>query len=30
MAPIPGVGMWKIFNEYELWYGGNPQLSSRS
>jgi hypothetical protein len=26
MAPIPGVGMWKIFNEYELWYGGNPQF----
>jgi hypothetical protein len=25
MAPFPGVGMWKIFNEYELWYGGNPQ-----
>ncbi|MGY3035081.1 hypothetical protein ACVIIV_004251 [Bradyrhizobium sp. USDA 4354] len=23
-APIPGVGMWKIFNEYELWYDRNP------
>jgi hypothetical protein len=25
MAPVPGVGMWKIFNEYELWYDRNPQ-----
>ncbi|WP_157644272.1 hypothetical protein [Bradyrhizobium sp. WSM2793] len=23
-APIPGVGMWKIFNEYELWWDKDP------
>ena len=22
--PIAGVGMWKIFNEYELWFDRNP------
>jgi hypothetical protein len=24
-APIPGVGMWKIFNEYELWFDRKPE-----
>ena len=23
-APVAGAGMWKIFNEYELWYDRNP------
>jgi hypothetical protein len=23
-GPAPGAGMWKIFNEYELWYDRNP------
>ncbi len=24
-TPAPGAGMWKIFNEYELWYDRNPE-----
>ncbi len=24
-APVPGAGMWKIFNEYELWYDRDPE-----
>lgn len=24
-TPIPGVGMWKIFNEYELWFDRKPE-----
>ena len=24
-APIPGAGMWKIFNEYELWFDRKPE-----
>jgi hypothetical protein len=23
-TPVAGAGMWKIFNEYELWYDRNP------
>jgi hypothetical protein len=23
-APVDGAGMWKIFNEYELWFDRNP------
>jgi hypothetical protein len=23
--PVPGAGLWKIFNEYELWYDRDPE-----